>query len=159
MGNIIAQSLEGNIKHTFNLLDQFLEVCPENIWGKKFGGWPVWQQVYHALSALDFFTRPQDAPEGPKPFGKEEANLSGIATSTANKAKLKTYAVEMQAQTHAYIAGLDDADLARNNEGLATRMGRSITHASTLTLIAAHTLYHLGSCDAALREHGLPVVF
>ena len=31
--------------------------------------------------------------------------------------------------------------------------------AATLVMLASHTDYHIGSCDAALRDHGLPGVF
>ena len=35
MARVITQSLEGNIKHAFGLLDKFMEVCPDDIWAKK----------------------------------------------------------------------------------------------------------------------------
>lgn len=159
MAGIIVQSLEGNIRHAFNLLDKFVEVCPEDLWAQKFGGWPVWQQVYHALSALDFFIRPLDAPEEAPPFGEKEAGLDISAAAAAGKAQLKAYAQKMYQQADAYIASLDDAALAQSHTGLAARLGMPSTHADALCLMAAHTLYHLGGCDAALRERGLPGVF
>ena len=159
MSAIITQSLDGNIKHVFGLLDKFMEVCPEDIWAKKFGGWPVWQQIYHALSAVDFFLRTLDAPEETPLFGGEEANLSVSAKITAGKNELLAYAAKAQERVNAYVAGLDDETLAQSNAGLTARLGMPVTHAGTLSLIAAHTLYHLGSCDAALREHGIPGVF
>lgn len=159
MAEIITQSLEGNIKHALSLLDKFVEVCPENLWAQKFGGWPVWQQVYHALTALDFFIRPLDAPEEAPPFGEKEAGLDAEAANPAGKLQIKAYAEKMYQRVDAYIAGLDDAALAQSHAGLAARLGMPATHANALCLITAHTLYHLGICDAALRERGLAGVF
>ena len=159
MAGIIVQSLEGNVQHAFSLLDKFIEVCPEDLWAQKFGGWPVWQQIYHALTAIDFFIRPLDAPEEAPPFGEKEASLDASAANTIGKIQLKAYAEKMYQQAAAYIASLDDAAMAQNNAGLAARIGMPSTHANALCLIAAHTLYHLGSCDAALRERGLAGVF
>lgn len=159
MTSIITQNLEGNIKHVYGLLNKFMDVCPDDIWAKKFGGWPVWQQVYHALAAVDFFIRPLEAPEETPLFGGEEASLSVCAKTTAGKDQLKAYAAKAEERINSYIAGLDDTKLAQSNAGLTARMGMPATHAGTLSLIAAHTLYHLGSCDAALRERGIPGVF
>ena len=159
MAGTITQSLEGNVQHAFSLLDKFVEVCPEDLWAQKFGGWPVWQQVYHALAAIDFFIRPLDAPEETPPFGDKEASLDANAANTVGKAQLKAYAEKMYQQAAAYIASLDDAALAQNHAGLAAHIGMPATHASALCLMTAHTLYHVGSCDAALRERGLPGVF
>ena len=31
-----------------------MDTCPENIWEETNGGWPVWQQVAHAVAVLNF---------------------------------------------------------------------------------------------------------
>ena len=41
MARVITQSLEGNVSYALALLDQFVEACPEELWSKQFGGWPV----------------------------------------------------------------------------------------------------------------------
>lgn len=159
MAGDITQSLAGNIQFALSLLNKFIDVCPDEIWAEKFGGWPVWQQAYHAVSTLDFFCAPLGAPAADSPFGAAEAHLAAIGAAAPGKAEFKAYAEAAQQRAFAYIAGLDDAALAQSNTGLAQRMGMAATHANTLALITAHTLYHLGGCDAALREHGLPGVF
>lgn len=159
MSKTATQSLEGNILHSFSLADQFLTTCPDEIWGKKFGGWPVWQQLFHAFSAVDFFLRAQEAAEEAPIFGPGVGELRDSTTEVPSKVIVQEFIVKVQAKVRAYIEGLDDAALGKKNEGLSSRMGRDVTHAATLGLLAGHTLYHLGSCDAALREHGLPGVF
>ncbi len=161
MSTAITQSLEGNVLHAFTLANEFLKVCPEEIWEKQFGGWPIWRQFFHCFTAVDFFLRPEGAAVKPPPFGEGMGDLSVRETSVAAPAReqMRDYMNAMLERTRGYIAGLDDTALARKNEELSTRFGRDVTHASTLVLIAAHTMYHLGSCDAALRESGRPGVF
>lgn len=159
MSRVIVQSLEGNVLHAFALAEEFLRVCPDNIRDKKFGGWPLWQQLFHPFASLDFFLRPDGAAEAPSPFAPGVAELKETPAEAPQKALLEDYMGKTRAMVKEYIAALDDAALAKKNEGLSRRMGRDISHAGTIALIASHTMYHLGSCDAALREHGLPGVF
>ncbi|MDL2290755.1 DinB family protein [Desulfovibrio sp. OttesenSCG-928-F20] len=159
MSRTITQSLEGGITHAFALSEEFLRVCPENIRDKKFGGWPVWQQLFHPFASIDFFLRPAGAPEAASPFAPGVAELKQSPEQAPAKLVLEEYISACQALVKEYVASLDDAALAQKNEGLSQRIGRDMTHAATLALIASHTMYHLGCCDAALREHGLPGVF
>ncbi|MDL2316862.1 DinB family protein, partial [Desulfovibrio sp. OttesenSCG-928-A18] len=146
MSKVIVQSLEGGIMHAFALVKQFIEQCPENIWGTKFGGWPVWQQLYHPFASLDFFLRPAGAAEARSPFAPGVAELKNTLEEAPAKQLIKDFIVESEALVNKYIAGLDDGALAAKNEGLSARFGRDVTNAGTLALIASHTMYHLGSC-------------
>ena len=159
MSKAITQSLEGGILHTFGLVNEFLKVCPDAVWEQPYGKWPVWQQMYHAFTAVDFFLRPKDAPQAPTPVSGPIGNLAEVAVEAPARQLIHDFIAKAQAEVSDYIAGLDDATLAANNEGMSARMGRDMTHAATLGLVAAHTMYHLGCCDAALRQNGLPGVF
>lgn len=159
MTKIITESLQGNIQHAFQLMDAYIETCPDKVWAKKFGTWPVWQQYYHAFTAIAFFLQQPGDPEETPPIAPLVGGLKEIATETPDKKVIKSYAQNMQAKALKYASELDDAALCLKNEGLSARFGRDISHAGTLALIASHTLYHLGSCDAALRENGIPGVF
>jgi uncharacterized damage-inducible protein DinB len=147
------------MQHAFGLVNKFIEVCPDDIWNKTFGGWPVWEQIAHCFTTIDFFIRPKDAKEDNGPFAPEVSHLDKKPLPAPDKAAFKAYADKMQAAALAYAGKVDDAGLGQKNEGLSARMQNDTTVASTLALIAAHTMYHLGSCDAALRESGRPGVF
>lgn len=159
MSRVLVQSLEGNVLHAFALAEEFLRVCPENIRDKKFGGWPVWQQLFHPFASIDFFVRPEGAAEEAGPFAPGVGELKETPAEPAAKLVLEDFISKAQDKVRKYIDSLDDAALGQKNAGLSARMGRDFTHAATLALIASHTMYHLGCCDAALREHGLPGVF
>ena len=86
--------------------------------------------------------------------------LSRISTAPApDKALVKALAEKAKAATDTYVTGLDDTALPKPNKHVSSALGRPVSHVATLGMLASHTLYHVGSCDAALRDHGLPGVF
>lgn len=158
MSNNIVLAAQVPFQHAYSLLSAFVDQCPDHIWVEKKGGWPIWQQVTHALSALSFFANvPGDAPVPPCPI--EVLRLTTQGTQPLDKATVRDYAAACKARADAYIANLSDEALAAENTPLSARIGFSVSHAATLGMLASHTLYHLGSCDAALRDHGLPGAF
>lgn len=159
MATIITESLHGGILHAFGLATEFIRVCPDEVWGKKFGGWPVWQQLFHPFASVDFFLRPAGAAEEAPLFQPGVAELRESTLEPPAKALILEYIEKAQARVNQFVGALDDASLAAGNEGLTSRFNRTVTNAGTLALIASHTMYHLGGCDAALREHGVPGVF
>ncbi|MDR2800666.1 MAG: DinB family protein, partial [Desulfovibrio sp.] len=120
---------------------------------------PVWQQYYHAFAVIPFFLREPDEPEEPLPFAPLVGALKETMDNTPDKGTIKAFAGKMRDRALAYASSLDDTALSQKNEGLSKRFGRDMTHAGTLALIGSHLQYHLGSCDAALRENGIPGVF
>lgn len=151
--------LQGSFLHAMGLLEQFIDVCPDDIWAKKFGGWPVWQQIYHGAAVTEFFAlRDGDAPSAPM-YEQDVLLLSGSSDKVPSKMDMKKLLQTMKVVGNRYIDSLTDADLGNKNEGLSARMQREVTHAGTLALLSGHILYHLGSGDAALREAGLKGVF
>ncbi len=159
MSRIITQSLEAGLQRAFSLADAFIKACPDEVWAQKFGAWPVWQQLHHPFASVDFFLRAENAAPEAALFEPGVAELKTIPRETPEKSLIHDSASKAQAKVRDYAAGLDDVRLGELNTGLSGRLGRDMTHAATLALIASHLMYHLGACDAALREQGLPGVF
>jgi uncharacterized damage-inducible protein DinB len=150
--------MQDNINFAFSLLSKFIQVCPQDIWALRFGRWPVAQQLYHALTAIDFFIRPPQAEAMKNPF-PEAGSLDSVTARIPDKAQTGEFLALIKAAAETYIDSLSDDCLAQEAPGASSRMGREVTHANVLVLLSAHSLYHLGSCDAALRQHGLDGVF
>lgn len=161
MSHTIVSALKAPIDQSFGMLRQYIDICPENIWVEISGGWPVWQQVYHAINAVAFFTTAADAPETESLIEDKYCGLQECAPSpiAITREDMKAALAQALQDIDALVAGLDDNDLTERNEGVYQRIGMEMTMAGTLVLLASHTLYHLGSCDAALRNHGIPGVF
>ena len=161
MANPIKDSLAASIARVFGLTNEFLKVCPEEIWAQNFGGWPVWRQFLHSFSTVDFFLRDENAAEETPPFGADAGNLriKDCGAAVPGKETMREYVQTAQQRVNDYLGALDDAALARINQGASARLGRELNHAATVAMLISHTMYHLGSCDAALRESGRPGVF
>ena len=150
----VTESLKANFDQGWGLLMQEIEVCPETVWGKKGGGFVFWQQIYHCCWAVDLFTLPKDGTPEPAPWGEDVAGFKAEPKKTPSKAELKAYAAKMKARADAWIAALNDAALTQLNEGLSARWGSPMNNAMALALMSGHSSYHVGSCDAILRDNG-----
>ncbi len=160
MSQAIVQHLKGPYDRTLGMLEQYLEVCPDAVWTKTFAAWPVWRQWYHVFASLDFFTRQEGGADTPAPLAPEAGNLSAEYTGPAlTKEQAKAYLAAAKKTGDAYFAGLTDATLTDRNEGLSARLNTELSHAVTASMLSGHASYHLGCCDAALREAGLKGVF
>lgn len=160
MSKDIINALQGPYNHAYGLLNQFMDACPENIWAETNGGWPVWQQVAHAVAVLNFFIlEKEDDQFLPAPCDMNTLMLKEQGKTLVTKAAMKQYGATVKASVDAWLAKISDADLARLQERVSKRIGRDTPYAAIVSMLASHTNYHLGSCDAALRDHGLPGVF
>ena len=119
MSNQTAKALSTSFGISFSLLKQFIKVCPKNIWEENFGGWPIWQQVYHALNAVDFFTMGAGLPASTPPLAEEAASLEAWAGDGLSQEKMLGYAAEMEEKGKAFLNSLNDTQLAQKNEALS----------------------------------------
>ncbi len=159
MSRAIVENQRGSFDFAFSLLLQFMDVCPDDIWNKKFGGWPIWQQVYHALNAIDFFISAPGAEPVKTLAPPEVGSLNAQGKSPISRADMKEFAALVKSAADGYMDALTDADMVQVAAGATQRMGRETLHATVMALMIGHILYHLGSGDAALRENGMKGVF
>ena len=111
MSRDIVTAVQAPFLNAFALLERYIDVCPEEIWREKNGGWPVWQQIYHALTALDFFVGQVGTPSD-WPFDQATGSLNVVSEQYLTKEAAKKLATEAKARVDIYLAGLSDADLA-----------------------------------------------
>ena len=159
MSRAIVENQRGSFDFAFSLVNQFMDVCPDEIWNKKFGGWPIWQQVYHALNDVDFFISAPGAEPVKGLVSPEVGSLRAQGETPVSRADMKEFATLVKSAADGYMNALTDADMTKVAEGATKRMGRETLHATVMALMIGHILYHLGSGDAALRENGLKGVF
>ena len=160
MSRAIVAELENPYQRTWGLLCQFMDVCPDKIWAETNGGWPVWQQVAHTVAVLNFFILENDDDTFvPAPAELGVLMLKEQGQQVVGKESMKAYGAAVKAAVDARVARLTDADLTRIQERVSKKIGRELSYGAVMVMLASHTMYHLGSCDAALRDHGLPGVF
>ena len=160
MSRAIVAELENPYQRAWGLLCQFMDVCPDEIWAETNGGWPVWQQVAHTVAVLNFFILENDDDtfvSAPAELGVLMLKEQG--QQVVSKEAMKAYGATVKAAVDARVARLTDADLTLVQERVSKKIGRELSYGAVMVMLASHTTYHLGSCDAALRDHGLPGVF
>lgn len=98
-------------------------------------------------------------PASNPPLPQEVGSLDIPGEDILGQEEMLHYANEMEEKGKAFLSSLNDEQLTQKDAALSEAMGDEITYAAVLSMMSAHTLYHLGSCDAALRQHGLKGVF
>lgn len=158
MATQFVLEMKSSLDFALSLSEKFLSICPENIWKKQFGGWPVAQQFYHGVQVVGVFGSMVcgESFADPCPEAGQLAQKGGPQASLAQARELLDNA---KALADKMATSLQDADLLAKNEGASQMMGRDTTNGAVVQLMASHLLYHLGSCDAALREEGLEGAF
>lgn len=165
MSNGFVRIYKAEMDFAFSLYDKFLTLCPMNVWQENMGGRPIAQQFYHALSAtaiyLESFTGEHLAnqfPQAVDPF-PETGEIDDKASIQPSKELASQFLKVIKTSLDKLTARLTDADLLQKNEAVSQFLGGMITNAAVLGIITGHMLYHLGSCDVALREAGIQGVF
>jgi len=151
----ITESFKSTFDRGWGFLMQVIEVCPDDLWVKKSGGYFFWQQLFHHFALMDFFIMPKDGVI-------ENYNVVMLKTEpqfTMSKEEVKNFAAKMKEKTDKWIDSLDDESLLPVHEGLSARRGYTVTYATALSALIAHIYYHIGACDSILRENGLKGVW
>ena len=160
MSGQIVRELATNFERAHGFYLQFLDQCPDGLWTKKFGPWPLWQHIVHVYGCIEFFVLQEGEPPTPCPC--EVGNILAFefkAGAVADVRAVRAYVLTMKARADAYIGSLTDAMLGQSNAGFTARKKEARTHALTLSMLASHAYYHFGTLDTALREHGCKGIY
>lgn len=137
----------------FALYEKFLAICSDDLWNKKAGGWPLCNQYYHGLDATAHMIAAISGAmiADPCPGAGDLLKNEGVKPSKGQAAQ---YLQNIRQALASVYEKMTDAELLENNAPLSKMLGSDIANAGVLELMAMHMLYHLGSCDAALRDAG-----
>lgn len=141
-------AVQNPFQHAFELLRHVIEICPDNVWQETSGGWPVWQQICHAVSALDFFVGAPGNTPPPLPVPPAVIGLESQGTKVLSREILLKLTAAAKLRVEAYISTLTDEQLPKKNEGFSLRMGMEVSHGATLACWR-HTFYIIWA--AAMR--------
>jgi len=158
MGNTvdgIRQYYERGMTFLFRLVDE----CPDDLWGKKGGGFFFWQQVYHAFFCIDYFLLPpgEEIPGGA--YGRAAAMLSEDCSVIPPKEEIRAFGMRMKEKADAWIDSLNDGSLGMRHEGMSARKGAEMSNGAVFASLCGHNMYHVGCLDSVLRENGLKGVY
>ncbi|MGI6783343.1 MAG: DinB family protein [Aminivibrio sp.] len=158
MRDVVA-SIESYYERGMGFLFRLIDECPDELWGKKGGGFFFWQQLYHAFYCVNYFLLPAGSELPEKPYGRAAAMLSETIDKVPSKDEIREYGREMKANADAWIASLEDGTLGNRHDGMSERRKTELNNASVLTSLCGHNMYHVGCLDSVLRENGLKGVY
>lgn len=135
--------------------EKFLELCEDDVWKEKAGGWTVAQQYYHGLNATNMLMSSLTGKTAPNP-NPEAGQILDKPDVLPTKEQAAAFLANIRVAAKAMFESLTDETLPQKNKDVSAKFGRDVQNAVVLELIPSHLLYHLGSCDAALRNKNLP---
>lgn len=150
----ITDALKANFDRGWGFLNQIIDVCPEAVWSKKAGGYLFWQQIYHCFACVEYFLGPKDGKPEMGPMGMEVAMFKTTPATKVTKDEVRAFGAKMKEKVDNWIASLDDAALSQIHEGFTARRGVPMSNAMVLAIMSGHSSYHIGHCDAILRDNG-----
>jgi hypothetical protein len=161
MSKTVVNGLAKNCEHGFNFLFQQIDAATDEVWGKKAGGYLYWQQIYHAFSAMDVFLSSDGEPRSEEnpPIDRDFASLHKIADFSPDKETVRAFGERKKALFDRWVETLTDDALAAKQKKCSDLFGTDMSNASVLSLVHGHNLYHVGCCDAILRDNGHKGVF
>ena len=159
MSSPIIETCRAEFERMSARVKKLIEVCPDDLWATKVGGFYFWQQVYHILAHFEFFSRREGDGPRPLPWPMDVIMFAREGLPAPSKARMLAFAGEMEALAYAYMNNLSPHEITAPNPVLSAIVERPVNHLAGLMKFTAHTAYHLGCFDALLRERGLPGVY
>lgn len=124
--------------------------CPDELWSTKAGGFVYWQQLLHTFTGINFWLRTEgvDFIE-PFPGYKVYPELDGTPEINLTKEQVGNYTREIDRVVEQFF-------LRQTSESLleASWIYDKITSLDVLLGQIRHIQYHVGHCEALLRERG-----
>ena len=148
----LVNSLRNQFFLSFSMLEKIIEICPDGLWNKKVSGFIFWQQLLHTFAGIHCWLR-EEKPEiipvfatfnGKNIYPEFENDPEIMLT----KADLKTLCDEAKETAEKWFKGKDD-------DWLQKPMFNNFTNFDNTTGQLRHIMYHIGHCEAILREHGV----
>ena len=161
MPDPIIACFQEEFERFFDLSLTQIEVCPESLWQGVSGGFPFWQHHVHTFSCVEhMYVPPRSEDFAPLAFHpRQVVMLSKDPGPAVSKRDVLAYAAMTKALALEFMSGLDAGRLALRHDRMSAILGKERTVQHALIGMVRHANYHLGCCDAVLREHGLAGVY
>ena len=147
-------SVAMHLDRMFQLLEQAIETCPDELWGTKQGGFYYWQQLYHLFARIDAFIKEPHEPPSQDMCDADVARLLRHEEKAPTRQDLLALAKAMHTEVDKFMASMTWEKLYARNESRSQAKGREVNNLSSLIWLLSHASYHLGVCDCTLRNHG-----
>ena len=129
------------------MIQKIIINCSEDLWSKELDEPSFWQQVYHTLYYLDFYS--EATPNGFKsPFDVEE-DLNKKIKKFITKKNLLDYTKKIEKKMKLFLKSLTTEQLEGKNPFYWT--GKNVAERIIYNL--RHTQHHIGKLNSILQRH------
>ena len=149
--NVLIKSIETRFFISFSMLEEILEICPDEIWNKKLSGFIFWQQLLHTFTGEHFWLR-EENNEFVEPFLDKNVypELEKDPENILTKETLINFCKETNEIAKKWFKGKDDNWLK-----LPSKIYDKYTNNDVIIEQIRHIMYHVGHCDAIFRENNI----
>ena len=154
MGREIIDRLHIHFNLSYKMLETHIGNCPDELWDVKAGGFVFWQQLLHAVTGLKFWTRPEKG-DFIEPFSERNVypELEKAPEGHVSKSEMRALFDETMRQVDGFFGDKDDEWLFADNA-----IYGKLKNFDIVEMQIRHIQYHVGHCNAILRERDLPAV-
>jgi hypothetical protein len=136
----------------FDMLRDLIERCPEEVWNKQEEGVPFWQQVYHTLTAVDFYL--SESPDASRKWISDDGQadeLDKASSVVLSREKMIEYLDFVAKKFEEFVKDLEAGGLDASNP--FPWAGPTVAHRMFYNL--RHAQHHLGWMASMLRRNGV----
>ncbi len=147
---IMMAILKRQFDPSFAMFREIIDICPQGLWESVSGGYPFWQQVMHTLMGMQYWLRESDEPISEPDFGLGKVpDLGSVPDFILSREQVRSFADDVAVSSRKHLDSMNDEKLFR-----ASAVNPKTTYFDNIIAQIRHIQYHVGHCDAILREHG-----
>ena len=143
--SIFIALCQSQYKAAFKMIQNLVETCPENLWNKQSKNPPFWQQIYHTLFYLDYYS--EDTKETFKKTFTIEENLNERYDEILSKEDLLKYTKKIRNKINTKLDFLSTKKLESKSSFFWT--GANVAEKIIYSL--RHAQHHIGQLNYLLK--------
>lgn len=151
---VILKSAKTQFDLSFSMLEKMIEMCPEDLWNEKKGGFVFWQQLLHAFTGTNFWLRTENK-DFVEPFADRKVypELNQDPESNLTKKEISEYKDVVKGIAEAFFDEKDDEWLVSESV-----VYNKLKNLDVIFMQIRHLQYHVGHCNSILRENNREAV-
>jgi hypothetical protein len=150
----VLNVLKNQFFMSFSMLENIIEICPDDLWNTKKSGFVFWQPIFHTFAGMQYWLRDGNTPFVFEPFIEENVHpeLEGEPEKLLQKEDVKKCCNAARAMGNKWFDGKND-----NWIKLPSKIYSNTTNLEIIASQIRHLMYHIGHCEAIFRENGTKV--
>lgn len=150
----LKEVLQRHFDPSFEMLEKMIRQCPDEIWTQANGGFPFWQQIFHAYESIDYWMGITDENYEEPKFDKDVTfDLDKTCSDFLSKEELETYSKKIGKKVEKFFNELESQDFLMLING-----SDKFTYCDKVLCQIRHVQYHVGHCNSILRHFGYEAV-